>query len=62
MVTVVAHPADLFHGIANWAADPLASTATFAFPVLFAAFLFIAYVMLYALTHLPQMNQLQPAA
>jgi len=58
---VIARPADLFHGIATWAADPLASPVTFAFPVLFAAFLFIAYVMLYALTHLPQMNQLQPS-
>jgi len=59
---VIARPADLFHGIANWATDPLASSATFAFPILFAAFLFIAYVMLYALTRLPQMNQLQPTA
>ena len=54
---VVANPVKLYHGISSWAANPLANSTTFAFPALFATFLFIAYVMLYALTHLPQANQ-----
>ena len=51
---VIARPGKLYHGINAWAADPFAHATSFAFPVLFAAFLFIAYVLLYALTHLPQ--------
>jgi len=51
---VLVKPAKLYHGINLWAADPLANANTFAFPVLFATFLFISYVLLYALTHLPQ--------
>jgi hypothetical protein len=42
----------LYHGIGRWASDPLVNSTSFAFPVLFATFLFIAYVMLYGLTHL----------
>jgi uncharacterized membrane protein len=49
---VLFQPVELFHGIGHWATDPLANPTSFAFPVLFATFLFIAYVMLYALTHL----------
>src|ERR1044071_3571645 len=41
----------------NWAADPLAHSGSLALAGLFATFLFIAYLMLYALTHLKQ----QPA-
>ena len=51
---VLVKPMKLYHGINHWAADPLANANTFAFPVLFATFLFIAYVLLYALTHLPK--------
>jgi uncharacterized membrane protein len=49
---IIVQPVKLYHGIGEWVAAPLASSTTFAFPVLFATFLFIAYVMLYALTHL----------
>jgi hypothetical protein len=36
----------------------VAYPSTAAFPILFAAFLFIAYLMLYALTQLPSTAQL----
>ena len=49
---VLFQPLKLYHGLGHWAADPLANSTSFAFPILFATFLFIAYVMLYALTHL----------
>ncbi len=49
---VLFKPVDLYHGIGRWAADPLANSSSFGFPVLFATFMFIAYVMLYGLTHL----------
>jgi len=49
---VICKPLALSHGIARWAADPLAHSTSYAFPALFAVFLFIAYLMLYALTHL----------
>jgi len=45
-------PVDLYHGIGRWAADPMANPTSFVFPMLFGTFLFIAYVMLYGLTHL----------
>jgi len=32
----------------------LVNSSSFVFPVLFATFLFLAYVMLYTLTHLPK--------
>jgi len=51
---VLVKPVKLYHGINHWATDPLANANTFAFPVLFATFLFIAYVLLFALTRLPQ--------
>ena len=49
---VLLQPLALCRGIGNWAANPLAHSTSYAFPILFAAFLFITYVMLYALTHL----------
>jgi uncharacterized membrane protein len=51
---VVFQPVALCRGIGTWAANPLGHSTSYAFPLLFAAFLFIAYVMLYALTHLRQ--------
>jgi uncharacterized membrane protein len=51
---VIAQPVKLFNGISTWAANPLANSQTFTFPVLFAVFLLLAYVMLYTLTHLPK--------
>jgi uncharacterized membrane protein len=49
---VLFKPRQVYHGIGHWAADPLANPTSLAFPVLFGAFLFITYLMLYALTHL----------
>jgi uncharacterized membrane protein len=51
---VLFKPRQLYHGIGNWMADPLANPNSLAFPVLFATFLFITYLMLYALTHLQE--------
>jgi uncharacterized membrane protein len=51
---VLVKPVKLYDGINRWAADPLANANTFAFPILFATFLFITYVLLHALTHLPR--------
>ena len=56
---VFVKPFALSRGIGQWAADPFASPLTLGFPVLFGTFLFIAYVMLYALTHLQQVPQLR---
>jgi len=53
---VILKPIALYHSIGTWAADPLAHPTSFAFPALFAMFLFIAYLMLYALTHLQQVQ------
>jgi uncharacterized membrane protein len=55
---VIAQPVRLFQGVSAWAADPMANSLAFAFPLLFATFLFFAYIMLYALTHLPQLHAL----
>ena len=49
---VVFRPVQLYRGIGNWVADPLANGNSLMFPVLFGAFLFVSYLMLYALTHL----------
>jgi hypothetical protein len=45
---------DLVRGLSSWAGNPLADSSTSVFPALYAMFLFLAYVMLYALTHLPR--------
>jgi uncharacterized membrane protein len=61
---VVFKPLALYHGIGAWATDPLAQPNSLAFPALFATFLFIAYLMLYALTHLqpaPALATSEPA-
>ena len=49
---VLFQPVKVYQGIGRWASDPLANSTSFAFPILFGTFLFIAYVMLYGLTHL----------
>ncbi len=49
---VVFKPRQLYRGIGSWVADPLANSNSLAFPLLFGTFLFITYLMLYALTHL----------
>lgn len=50
---VVAKPAQLYHGISSVAGGQSFHPSHFAFLAFFATFIFIAYVMLYALTHLP---------
>jgi uncharacterized membrane protein len=49
---VITQPVALAKGIGQWATNPLAHSTTFAFPILFATFLFVSYLLLYALTHL----------
>ncbi len=49
---VLLKPRTVAHGIGNWVADPLANANAVAFPILFGAFLFVTYLLLYALTHL----------
>jgi len=49
---VIAQPVALARGIGRWAGNPLSHPQTFAFPILFTIFLFVAYLMFYALTHL----------
>jgi uncharacterized membrane protein len=56
---VLVRPVELGRGIGAWVISPLAHPATLAFPLLFATFLFIAYLMLYALTHLQQAQPLR---
>jgi len=50
---VIAKPGKLAASISSVATGETGQSHHFAFLVLFATFLFIAYVMLYALTHLP---------
>ena len=49
---VVFRPRQVYNGIGNWVANPFANGNSLAFPILFGAFLFVSYLMLYALTHL----------
>ena len=56
---VLCRPAELCSGLGFWVANPLGHRASLAFPALFGIFLFITYLMLYALTHL---RHAQPAA
>ena len=55
---VLARPMQLGKSIGAWVANPASHPSGLAFAVLFAAFFFIAYVMLYALTQLPRPEQL----
>jgi uncharacterized membrane protein len=49
----VLHPMRLTGSVGHWVAHPMTNFGTnFVFPVLFGVFLFLGYVMLYALTHL----------
>jgi uncharacterized membrane protein len=49
---IILQPGKLYHRLDSWVADPLAHPISVAFPILFAIFLFLTYLMLYALTHL----------
>jgi len=55
---ILLRPGRIYQGIENWASNPLANPAiSIAFPALFATFIFLAYLMLYSLTHLPPTMQ-----
>ena len=45
-------PGKMFHTLGMWASQTSVLSSSFAFSTLFAAFVFLSYVMLYALTHL----------
>jgi uncharacterized membrane protein len=53
---IVVHPIDLSRDLGHIATHPLANYLGFVFPILFGTFLFLAYLMLYALTHLQSMG------
>ncbi len=59
---IVAKPGKLYDGISSVATGQFAHQGHFAFLALFATFIFIAYVMLYALTHLPTAAQMRTTA
>jgi uncharacterized membrane protein len=54
----VISPGKMFHVIGSWGKQAPMALASIEFSILFAAFVFVSYLMLYALTHLspPQMN------
>jgi uncharacterized membrane protein len=56
-------PWKLFHTVGAWAAQSSAYSGSVLFSLLFAAFLIVTYLMLYALTHLspPQFNSVPTA-
>jgi uncharacterized membrane protein len=57
----ILRPVKLFRELGGWLADPWGQPTSPAFPIVFGTFIFIAYVMLYGLTHLrPQ--ELEPAS
>ncbi len=58
---VISKPAELYQGINAAATAQFSDVRNFAFLGLFATFIFIAYVMLYAMAHLPTAMQLQRA-
>lgn len=49
---IIANPVDLFRAVAHLTVHPRAHSNSLGFAVLFSVFLFLAYIMLYALTHL----------
>jgi uncharacterized membrane protein len=55
---VLARPFRVYHGVGASLHQSVVYPSTVAFPILFAAFLFIAYLMLYALTQLPPTAQM----
>lgn len=53
---LVLQPSRLYDGLNQWTANSRADPAHLAFTVSFAGFIFVSYVTLYALTHLPRMG------
>lgn len=58
---VVYRPLELWHGIGACLAAPIIHPRVLGFPMLLTTFLFVAYVMLYALTHLQQFQLAESA-
>jgi uncharacterized membrane protein len=58
---VISKPAELYQGISSAAAAQFTDPRHFAFLALFATFIFVGYVILYAMAHLPTAMQLQRA-
>lgn len=52
-------PRRLYHGVDTWMDRTPLNHTSVAFLVLFATFIFVTYVMLYALTHLPRAEEMQ---
>ena len=50
---VLLQPGEFYRHVNHWTADPFGSAMPYVFPALFAVFLFIVYLMFYALTRLP---------
>lgn len=50
---VLLRPEKFYHHVNHWTADPFGNAMPCVFPVLFAVFLFIVYLMFYALTRMP---------
>jgi uncharacterized membrane protein len=59
---VLLRPGKIYHGLDTWVGGPMINTASAAFLVFFAAFLFITYVMLHALTRLPKTDFIRTTA
>lgn len=57
---VIVRPFQVYHGLAAWIGGPMLKSSA-AFLVLFATFLLVAYVMLYALTHMTPTRQTELA-
>jgi uncharacterized membrane protein len=56
---VFTKPSTVYKGIGIWAKTSSARSTGIAFPLLFALFLFLTYLLLYALTHLKQAHHLE---
>ena len=63
---LLVRPKHVFHSINDWLNNPGLHQTSAGFPLLFALFLLMTYLMLYALTHLQHMQpapaQLKPSA
>jgi uncharacterized membrane protein len=58
---LVTQPRRLYQGITGLATNPPTEPSLVAFPVLFALLVFVSYLMLYGLTHLPPPGEGQPS-
>jgi uncharacterized membrane protein len=56
---VILRPGKIFRGIDAWMDGRVPNTSSVAFLMIFATFLFLAYLMLYALAHLPRAQELR---